>query len=378
MATSATGAGIEAATFSGNVEFRESRGARGKLTAIDRTARSERLDVKTKPGFGDLERANFHGNVHFTDGPNTVVDAPMAVYNIAQDRLELSPGDGDKGPGPRVSDSRISVEARNIQMGLTDQKMKADTRVRSLMTQKPAAKNAEGVKVPSLLKQDEPVNVFSNRLDYDGAKSVATYEGSARLWQDTTEIKADKIIVDDKTGNLRATTNVISTMVLTQADDKKPAAGTPAAPKQAAKPVTEPTITRAAELLYEDAKHRATYTGNAHMSGPSGDVTGDKIELFLAEQGGQLERAEADGNVVSRSDNRRAYGQHLTYIAKDDLYTMTGRPVKIYEQNPSSCTITEGTTLVFDRTLSTTTASGNNTTTQRTRTEPVCPPEGSN
>jgi lipopolysaccharide transport protein LptA len=378
MATGATGAGIEAATFSGNVEFRESRGARGKLTAIDRTARSERLDVKTKPGFGDLERANFHGNVHFTDGPNTVVDAPMAVYNIAQDRLELSPGDGDKGPGPRVSDSRISVEARNIQMGLTDQKMKADTRVRSLMTQKPAAKNADGVKVPSLLKQDEPVNVFSNRLDYDGAKSVATYEGSARLWQDTTEIKADKIIVDDKTGNLRATTNVISTMVLTQADDKKPAAGKPAAPKQAAKPVTEPTITRAAELLYEDAKHRATYTGNAHMSGPSGDVTGDKIELFLAEQGGQLERAEADGNVVSRSDNRRAYGQHLTYVAKDDLYTMTGRPVKIYEQKPNSCTITEGTTLVFDRTLSTTTASGNNTTTQRTRTEPVCPPEGSN
>ncbi len=378
MATGATGAGIEAATFAGNVDFRESRGARGKLTAIDRTARSERLDVKTKPGFGDVERANFHGNVHFTDGPNTVIDAPAAVYNIAQDRLELSPGDGDKGAGPHVSDGRISVEARNIQMGLTDQKMKADTRVRSLMTQKPAAKDADGVKVPTLLKQDEPVNVTSNRLDYDGAKSVATYEGSARLWQEDTEIRADKIVIEDKSGNLRATTKVLSTMVLTQAADKKAAPAKPEPKAGAAKPAADLTTTVADELLYEDAKRRATYTGHAHMSGPSGDVTGDKIELFLAEKGGELERAEADGNVVSRSDNRRAYGQHLTYIAKDDLYTMTGRPVKIYEQKPNSCTITEGTTLVFDRTLSTTTASGNSTTVQRTRTEPVCPPEGSN
>ena len=126
-------------------------------------------------------------------------------------------------------------------MGLSNQKMKADTLVRSVMirsrqaggassgaapcqrrsrrggadggreprppvvaSQPPAAD--EGVKVPSLLKQTEPVNVRSNRLDYDGASSLATYEGNATLWQDDTTIKADKIVVEDKTGNLRATT----------------------------------------------------------------------------------------------------------------------------------------------------------------------------
>ncbi len=78
---------------------------------------------------------------------------------------------------------------------------------------------------------------------------------------------------------------------------------------------------------------------------------------------------------MSRQDNRRAYGRHMTYIAKDELYTMTGTPVKIYEQNPTNCRITEGTTLVFDRTLSTTTATGS--TGQRTRNEPTCPAEGS-
>jgi lipopolysaccharide export system protein LptA len=236
------------------------------------------------------------------------------------------------------------------------------------------------VKVPSLLKHNEPVNVRSNRLDYDGASSLATYEGNATLWQDETTIKADKIIIEDKTGNLRAATNVVSRMILTEPGDKAAAKTTPpnsAAQKPAAGSAPEPTTTVADELLYEDDKHHATYTGHAHMSGPSGDVIGDKIELFLAAQGSQLERAEADGNVVSRQDNRRAYGRHLTYLAKDALYTMTGSPVKLYEQTPTNCRITEGTTVIFDRGLNTSTASGNSRAGQRTRTEAVCPAEGS-
>jgi lipopolysaccharide export system protein LptA len=425
VATGAAGAGIQAATFSGNVEYRENRAARGKLTEIDRTATSDRMDVRTKPGFGDLEQADFHNNVHFTDGPQTTAEAPMAVYAIAHDRLELNPGQGDAGRGPHVTDGRISVAARNIQMTLSTQKMKADTLVRSVMAPQsgqpaakptspaapapprgrgaggrstargmpsaaaiqPAAKtnDTDAVKVPSLLKQNEPVNVRSNRLDYDGASSLATYEGNATLWQDETTIKADKIILEDKTGNLRASTTVVSRMILTEPEEKpsaktgapRPGAPKPGAAKSAAAKAPEPTTTVADELLYEDEKHRATYTGHAHMSGPSGDVTGDRIELFLAEQGGQLERAEADGNVVSRQENRRAYGRHLTYLAKDALYTMTGSPVKLYEQTPTNCRITEGTTVIFDRGLNTSTASGNSTAGQRTRTEAVCPSEGS-
>jgi lipopolysaccharide export system protein LptA len=370
LATGAPGAGIQAATFSGNVEYRESRAARAKLAAIERTARSQRMDIRTKPGFGDIEEAKFYNNVRFTDGAQTTADAPMAVYTIAKDQLDLSPGEGGTGLQPSLSDGRISVQARNIQMTLGAQVMKADTRVRSLMiAQSKTAKPGDpAVKVPSMMKQDEPVNVQSNRLSYDGSKSVAIYEGNSRLWQEDTVIQADKIVIEDKTGNLRATTKVVTTMTLSRPEDKT---------AKGPKPDTEATNTTADELFYEDGKHRATYTGNAHMSGPSGDVTADKIELFLAEKGGELERAEADGNVVSRQELRRAYGKHLTYLAKEDTYTMTGSPVKIFDQTPTNCRITEGATLTFHRTGNTTIASGNETTVQTTKTAPVCPPEGS-
>lgn len=351
-------AGLQAATFAGDVEFRETRGARGKLAAVDRTARSARMDLKTKPGFGEIEQATFHTNVHFTDGTRTTADAPTAVYAIADDRLDLSPGEGDTGRGPHVSDGRISVEARTISMTLSTQVMKADTRVRSLMIGQKAptktpqstgngaaaqpAATTNDVKMPSMLKQDQPVNVTSNRLNYDGANSLAIYDGNARLWQDETTIRGDKITLEDKTGNLHAAGNVVTSMIFTEtvvkpAPGQKPAEGAP-------------TNTTADDLVYEDGRHRATYTGKAHMSGPSGDVTAAKIELYLGEQGGQLERAEADGDVISRQELRRAYGQHLTYFSKDENYTMTGSPVKVYDDTPPDCRVTEGAIATFQRT----------------------------
>jgi lipopolysaccharide export system protein LptA len=344
--------GIKNATFGGGVEFRESRAAKGKLAAIDRTARSDKLEIQTKPGFGDLERAEFHNGVHFTDGPKTKADAPMAVYDIAQDRLDLSPAQGDTGSGPHVSDGRISIDAAHIQMGLSSQKMKADTNVRSVMIQQQGKSKDDTVKVPSMLKQDKPVNVKSNRLDYDSGSSLATYEGNARLWQDGDDgatILADKIVVDDNSGNLHAITNVTTSTVMKQAVE----AGKPA---PAQKPTQ--TVTKATEMLYEDAKHRAIYTGSVHMNGPDGDLTSDRLELYFTEQGGDLERAEAEGNVVSKQEARRAFGKHLSYDAKTDTYTMTGAPAMVYDDTPPNCKLTKAPEVKFRKESNTGSASG--------------------
>ena len=372
--------GLRNAVFAGNVDYRESRAANAKknVTAINRAARSERLDVQTKPGFGDVEKADFRGRVRFTDGTDTTADAPVALYDIASDRLDLGPPlSGEAGTGPHVKNARLQVDAAHIQMTLSSQSMKADTAVRSLL--QPQQDGGQGdTHVPSMLKQDKPVNVRSNRLEYDGTNSVATYMGSARLWQDDTTIQADKIVLDDKTGNLHATTGVRSIMTLTEGDkdtDKaKPQAQTgspkPQAQTGSAKPApAQPTTTVAEELLYEDDKHRATYTTKAHMVGPDGDVTADKIELYLAEQGGQLDRAEAYGSVVSRQATRRAYGNHLTYIAAKDEYTMVGTPVKVYDDTPPDCKLTRGGTLTFHKDNDTITSSGNEVA--NTKTESI-------
>jgi lipopolysaccharide export system protein LptA len=347
-------AGLQNATFAGGVVFHEVKaGGRGAAATGERTARSQRLIVQTQPGFGTLQQADFRGTVHIVDG-ETVADGQRIVHQVAQDSFDVMMSPGDPGPSPSVNDGRILVNARTINFTIGTRKLKADGDVRSSVqpsrhqTAKPSPAAARGRggatapdsgKMPSMLKQDQPVNVTSAKLDYDGAAGSATYTGNARLWQDQTQIQADEIVVDDRSGNLTGRGHVRTVMFFDEVDEKT----------KAKRPVQ--TIATADNLLYEDAKRLATYTtgptAKAHMVGTQGDVTADRIQLFMKQNGGELERAEADGTVTVTEGIRTATGQHLTYTTADETYVMTGSPVEIEERKATECRISSGNTLRF-------------------------------
>lgn len=340
--------GLRNATFSGNVDYRETRAANQKknLAAINRVAQSLKLTVNTKPGFGALEQAEFSGNVKIKDGTDIAAEAPHVVYRIDKDAMDLSPGDGSEpGPSPHVTDSRVSVDARTISFTLGSRTLKAETRVRSSMLPErktaPAARGAQpaapqsGTRVPSMLKQDEPVNVTSNRLEYDGTAGHAVYNGNARLWQGDSLIDADTIIVDDKSGNLEARGNVKTDMPLEETDAKS---GT-----------KRPSRTKGTSdtFVYDDAKRLATYTGKAHIFSTDRDVTGDKIELFLQPEKNELQRAEAYGQVQVKEPGRTATGNRLTYTAANEEYFMTGTPVVVIQREADDCKQTIASSVKF-------------------------------
>ncbi len=374
-ASGAPGSGLQNATFGGGVEYRETRAARETVAAVDRFARSLSLIIATKPGFGAVEQADFHGNVHFTDGPQVVADATRALYHVDRDQIDLSPSD-DPGPAsPSVSDGRVTVEARAIEFSLGTRKLRADTKVRSSMQpqhksgDKPAAANAapaaarrgattapatagadSQARAPSLLKEDQPVTVTSNRLEYDGAAGHAVYSGNARLWQTDTKVNGDTIIVDDNTGNLEARVRVRTEMTLDDVD-----------PKTNARKATR-SIGESDAFFYDDAKRLATYTGKAHLVGAEGDVTAEKLELFLVQGANELERAEGygtNGAVIVKESGRVATGARLTYTAKDERYLMTGTPVEAVENSPPDCKKSVGAALTFQRSVDTVKMTGN-------------------
>jgi len=359
-AAGAPGSGLQNATFGGNVEYRENRAAQGNLPAVDRQAHAVTLIVATKPGFGAIQLADFRGNVHFTDGPQVVADATHALYHVDRDQIDLSPSSDPGPPSPRVSDGRVTVEARTIEFSLGSRKLKAETKIRSSMlpqnggqtgvkpgsdrgqTPKPAtsAQSDSQTHVPALLKQDQPVTVTSNRLDYDGSEGHAVYIGNSRLWQGDTKINGDTIVVDDKTGNLEARTKVHTEMMLDEVDQKTGA-------RKSTKSTGESDA-----FVYDDAKRLATYTTNAHLISPEGNITAEKLELFLAKDSNELERAEgygSNGAVIVKESNRIATGARLTYLAKDETYHITGTPVEVVEIAPNDCKKSLGAVLTFQR-----------------------------
>ena len=356
LAASGGAAGIQNATFGGNTEYRESRAARGNVTEVNRTARALRLVVATKPGFGAIEQAEFHGNVHFVDGTQFTADAPYALYHVDRDQIDLGPFEGDPGPPAHISDGRVVVDARTLEFVLSSRKLKADTRVRCSMqpdrpqpkAQTPAAGAPADrpAKVPSMLKRDQRVNVTSNRLEYDGAAGHAVYLGHARLWQGETVFLGDTIVVDDSTGNLEVNGAARTELMLENPD------------KATGKRTVSRTIGTADVFVYDDAKRLATYTmqnesltqgRRAHLVGPDGDITADKLELILKPEASELDRAEGYGNIVVKEPARTVSGARMTYGADSQQYIVTGTPVEVIDITPPNCKKSTYATITFHR-----------------------------
>jgi lipopolysaccharide export system protein LptA len=267
---------------------------------------------------------------------------------------------------PRVVNDRIAIDATRIDVTLAGPDVKAAGAVKSVVAAGRDGGSKSDTRLPSMFRQDRPVNVTADALDYSGAVSRATYTGNAQLWQDETSVKAPSIILDDKTGDLTGSGNVTTVTVRDSvAKDKK----------------TERvrSIATAADFRYEESAHRATYTDKAHMNSPDGDMTADKIELYLKPAGpagaggageNDLERAEAYDNVTLRDQNRTTTGTRLTYTTADRRYVVTGAPVKVLDECRRE---TSGRTLTYLKFSETITIDGNEQTRTQTKGSAQCP-----
>ena len=362
--------GLTRARFIDDVEFRETRAATRTAPAVDRVARSRTLDTAVQAGFGAIDAATFSGGVTFTEASRDAT-AAEAVYTPGRALLQLVAGaaGGPGGTAARVDDARATIQARKIDLELDGGSLAAEADVKSVLKSSAAPRNGAGspaapapsVKRPAMLRDNQPVNVTARHLAYDDASNRAVYTGEARLWQGETAIHADSITIDDARGDLVGKGHVRSTLRLAQKDPKT----------GASEPRT--TVITADLLQYEDAARRATYTGSPRLNGPEGDLRAERIELFLDQGGGALERLEAYTNVSLTSEGRASTGERLTYFAADERYVMSGSPVRILEQLPQECRETIGRTLTFFRSTDSISVDGNDESRTQTTSGGKCP-----
>ena len=327
-ADGAPGKGLTSATFGDNVQFREES---GKAAASARVATSRALTVALTDDA--VSNAVFSGAVKFEE-QGLQATAGDAQYDPRTGALRLTGAEG--GVVPRVSDDEVMIDANAIDVALQGHTMKATGGVKTMLRGETAAsrRGEDSSKLPSLFKQDQPANVSADALDYQGASGKAIYSGNATLWQGETAIRADLITIDQSKGDLVATGNARSSIVLD----------------------TGVSIAHAAEIRYADAAHTITYAAvknplgviaiQAQLSGPQGDLRADRIDVLLPEAGGHIDRLEAYTNVSLKLDTRTATGDRLTYFADDERYLMSGagaKPVKVVE----ACKETTGKTLTF-------------------------------
>ena len=325
--------GLDQALFEGGVTFREvSLGDAGAPVTMITSA--DRLDTTLAEGMTQLGETHFLGDVTF-ENADVVGVADEALYAIEEGRVELMTS-GPAGRAPRVEDRRGSVQASVIALGVHESQITAEGEVESVLLPDPADADMEhGARRPGLLEPSEPTYVTAGHLAYGGATDVAVYSQGARLWQAATEFVGDRIVLDEGNGNITAEGAVRTRSMINQINDETG--------------LQEESITTgtADEFMYDDTLHRAMYTTDARLTGPRGDLTADKISVFLMSDSRTLERIEAAGRVELAMPGRSVTGESLVYYDAEGRYEMEGGPVQIIEEIDAQCRKTTGRTLTF-------------------------------
>ena len=145
-------------------------------------------------------------------------------------------------------------------------------------------------------------------------------------------------MLDEAVGDLRIEGAARTRLPLARADDD---GGLP----------REPLSTgRGAAMRYDNAARLVTYTRDAGLQLPRGELTADEIQVHLRADDHALDRVTAAGNVTFASPGRRVAGDTLVYHDADGRYEMAGRPVRLIEAVDAECRETTGRTLTFFRT----------------------------
>jgi lipopolysaccharide export system protein LptA len=333
--------GLTSAVFTGDVDYRE------RSATINRVAKAGVLEVSLRPGMSAMDDAKFTRNARFATQTGLFAVAAVARYLPEKGVLELS-GSEPAALRPRITSDEMTVDAVRIDVTLDGPKMKATGDVRSTIQpakKDPAATDQKAAtKMPSMLKGDQPVSVIGDALDYDGSVSKATYTGKAKLWQADTSINAQTLTIDNKEGDLTASGSVATSAMLEQ--------GT----KNANAKERVRTMGTASDFVYEESMRRATYTKDAHLTGPQGDMTAAKIELYLQPSGDAVDRVEAYEKLTLREQNRKTTGTRMTYTADNDTYLVTGMPVAVVDECGGETT---GRRLTFVKATDTINVDGN-------------------
>jgi lipopolysaccharide export system protein LptA len=305
--------------FENGVLYREDvRGAQ------PRVVRARMLNAALSDA-GAIDQALFNGGFTFDDG-RVKAESTDAIYNVTKGTLELR---GSEQAPPHIRNERIDLQASSIDASLSPFKLTATAKVRAIF----AAGQKEGEQGTSVLNHDEPVLILSEKLSFDEETGAGSYSGSARLLQEKSgnEIRGDAITMNEKTGELAATGNVLTLLPLARTDET--AKGN--------------SIGRAGEFRFDDSKRRAVYERDARLDGSQGNVRADRIELVLATTGNDLQQLTAQGAVKVNVDSREASGQHLVYHPADAKYILNGTPVVL--RQVKECHESTGRTVTFFR-----------------------------
>ncbi|MBX7055422.1 MAG: LPS export ABC transporter periplasmic protein LptC [Pyrinomonadaceae bacterium] len=288
----------------------------------EQTLTAETLNASFSEKSKDVERFEAVGGAKFTELDRTATASQM-TYTSADTTVRL------RGADPMAWDSRSRVKAREIDWNTSAKR----SYMRGAVSTTYYSGRTMGEALP-FGSSDKPIFVTSETAEFDHAAETAVFAGNARGWQETNFVRADRLFIRQREGQVQADGNVQSAMF----DVKQ---------KQKGREVDQPVYASSGKLSYDRGTRLVQYRENVDIRQGTDRITAASADIFLNDQN-ELSRTVAETSVVITQPGRKATGNWVQYTSADETAVLRGTPAMVNDAVNGSSQAAELTFMMRD------------------------------
>lgn len=275
------------------------------------TLLADRLNAVFNPQTQDIQQLDALGNTKFTELDRNGI-ADNITFTANDEILRL------RGGEPTVWDSQARVKANEIDWNTRNDV----SNLRGNVSTTYYSQKQTGGATP-FGQTSKPVFLTAETAEFNHRQEVGVYSGNARAWQENNYVRADKLTIQQKQGQLNADGNVQSVLY----NAKR---------KENGKETEVPVYASSNNLFYNRDNRILRYENNVDIRQGTDRIVGGVANIYLNEKN-DVSQTVIERNVVITQPNRKAVGDYAQYNAADEVVTLRGNPAKIDDaENGSS------------------------------------------
>ena len=274
------------------------------------TLLADKLNAAFNQQTQDVQQFDAVGNTKFSELDRNGI-AGQISFSANDEIVRL------RGDEPTVFDSRARAKAGEIDWDTRGEKsfLRGNVSTTYYSQQKTGGATPFGA-------TNSPVFITAGEANFDHKTEVGVYTGNARAWQENNYIRADKLILQQKQGQLFGEGAVQSLLY----DAKKTENG---------KESNVPVFASADKMMYVHDKNLLHYEGNVDIRQGTDRIVAGVANVIMNDKN-EVSETIAENNVVITQPNRKAAGNYAQYTAADEKVILRGNPATVEDSENGS------------------------------------------
>ncbi len=275
------------------------------------TISADKLNAAFSQKTQDVESFEAFGNAKFSERDRNAI-ANKFSFTANDEVLRL------RGGEPTVWDSQARAKAGEIDWDTRGEK----SALRGKVSTTYYSQKQTGGATP-FGNSGAPVFITAETAEFNHQAETALYTGNARAWQENNYVRADRLFIKQKDGQLLGDGAVQSLLY----DAKK---------RENGKETNVPVFAAAQKMIYNRSNNSLRYEGNVDIRQGTDRIVAGVANVLMNDKN-EVAQTIAENNVVVTQPKRRAAGDYAQYTAENESIILRGNPARIEDaENGSS------------------------------------------